>query len=653
MYRFLKLVCILVCWSTIAHAQEGFPFGKVTRAELQMTQYEKDTTAVALVLNEHGYSFVLAEDQLNLVLKYHVRIKVLKPEGADLANVSIDLYKKDGKIELVREISASSFNLENGQIKETTLDRKQIIHEASEKRWDAKKFAIPNVRVGSVIEYEYELITPYFYQNWRPWEFQWNIPKLKSEYCAVIPANWRYNIALRGPLQLSKNEASVLDDHFTYGGNRADCAKYMWAMENIPAFYEEDYMTSKKNFLSAITFELIQLEYFDGRKDKVTKEWKDVDQELKVWDRFGVQLRRGKDVGEQHIQAIVASEADPLERAKKVFDFIRHWYQWNGVFGYSSENLKKAFESKKGSVGDINLSLVAALRLAKLSADPMLLSTRNNGLPTDLFPVLNEFNYVIAKVDIGDKSYLLDATDDFLPFGLIPQRCLNGRGRVFAEKGSYWYDLKPMERAKRVSHANVKVGADGSVSGSVKTTYMGYSAAQKRMDIYEHPSPADYVKTKMGNSLLEIPEHSYTNLEDIAKALVEDLSISLDNNESGASHILFNPFLLDKWARNPFRSLERTYPVDFGVPLEEVMVSTIEYPEGYEVTDLPKTIALALPNNGGRFLFQVQPSQGKVVVSSSLLISRAVYSPEEYHYLKELFNHVVKTQATDLVFEKI
>src|SRR5690606_111681 len=137
------------------------------------------------------------------------------------------------------------------------------------------------------------------------------------------------------------------------------------------------------------------------------------------------------------------AEADQLVRAKGVYDYIVGHYEWNGLNGkYCEQGLRKAFEAKSGNVGDINVSLIAALRYAGLEADPVILSTRSNGYATELFPSLSDFNYVIARLVIDGETYLLDATDPLMPFGMIPFHCLNGRGRVIGDRESSWLDIK-------------------------------------------------------------------------------------------------------------------------------------------------------------------------------------------------------------------
>ncbi|MDB0613406.1 hypothetical protein PL371_16370 [Tenacibaculum maritimum] len=52
-------------------------------------------------------------------------------------------------------------------------------------------------------------------------------------------------------------------------------------MNDIPAFKEEEYMLSKKNFISRLCFDLISFTQVDGHIKKYTKTWKDADKALK------------------------------------------------------------------------------------------------------------------------------------------------------------------------------------------------------------------------------------------------------------------------------------------------------------------------------------------------------------------------------------
>jgi hypothetical protein len=483
---------------------------------------------------------------------------------------------------------------------------------------------------------------------------------LESEYWARIPHVYHYNITLRGFLKLSKNESSVekaclgsARDPLS-GGFSADCVLMKLGMKNIPAFIEEDYMTAKKNFISSVQFELSQVQYPDGRVDKITKEWKDAEQELRMESRFGVQLRRGKDI-EAEVKKLIEGESGELDKAKKVYNFIKDWFVWNETFGkYSEYGISKAFEARKGNVGDINLSLVAALRHAGLEVEPVILSTRANGTVVELHPVLSEFNYVIAKVNIGEKSYLADATEKYYPFGLLPERCLNGKGRAIGDGKSYWVDLKPNDVGKTVSLYSFVLDDEGVMTGTLETTFIGYDAVNKREEIVSFPSQDEYIRELKGTmGSIEINGYEIKNLDDIEKPITRKLAITLRAFDPDVSNFLFNPFFFDKWSENPFKSRERLYPVDFAAPVERTIVFNLEYPPGFEIVNLPEKGGLSLPNAGGRFLFEAVAKDGnKLSINNSLSIRKTVFSSSEYHYLKELFNRIIQVQGGELVFKK-
>lgn len=640
----------------IAFAQDelGFPFGKTNVGELSVKTYASDTSAGAYVMSEFGEAYVDAEDPSKLIFEYHIKLKILKQREAGRANVEIPLYKSDGKEEHVSRIYASSFNLEGNKVVETKLERQGIFTEKNKKTHNYTKFAIPNVRAGSIIEYQYKIETPFLF-NFKNWEFQTDIPKVRSEYYTRIPANYRYNITLRGFYKLDTHETSILKECLRYGSAAADCEVNRYVMKNIPAFKEEEYMLSKENYLSRINFELAEVQNWDGKKWKYTKEWKDADLELKNRNDFGIQLKRGKDVVDGVIDLIGMGESDSLAKAKKIYDFIKYHYTWNGTYGNLSDlGIKKAFDAKTGNVGDINLTLIAALRYAGFNADPVLLATRANPSPIEIHPVLSDFNYVIARVPIKNKVYLLDAVEDIMPFGQIPYRCYNGKGRVMASGGSYWMDLKPTDKDRVVTIINLALAKDGRMTGTISATSFGYAASKKRIEFYETPDEKKYLeKVQSKNAFLNISAYERTKDEDLSKPVTEKFTVEFSAFDSPeTTSFLFNPFISGRQEVNPFKLTERIYPVDFAVPKEESITITIELPENFTVESLPDKVTLSLPNAGGKYLFGAQVVGSKLQISNVLQTAKPAYSSEEYPYLKEIFGRMVQAQNTDIIFKR-
>jgi hypothetical protein len=304
----------------------GFEFGKITYAELDMKRYERDTTAAAVVLNKFGEAF-FDLGKLNIIyLQYHVKIKILKESGKEYADFEIPLRKNGLRQEMGRFIKATSFNREGNSWKESTLSEKGIYTKSMDKDWSMTKFAVPDVRVGSVIDVYYQFETPFTY-NFVPWKFQSEIPKIKSEFWAKYPAYYAYNITLKGFHPLTKNIGELVKNCVgsgSIGASGADCSQFKYAMESIPAFKEEAYMTAKNNFIASISFELQQITDTDGSVDKVTNEWRDAELELKDHESFGAQIKKARNLYEGKAKLMKAAQPDPIVPAEGDLYLVLH-----------------------------------------------------------------------------------------------------------------------------------------------------------------------------------------------------------------------------------------------------------------------------------------------------------------------------------------
>lgn len=657
MRRIAITLVVLLCPLLLA-AQEnyGFPFGKTTFTDFDLKTYPNDTIADAYFIREGAEAHVDYDTNNKLIFTYHAKIRILKKSGTERANIEVLLRTADKfRKEEIRNVEASAFNLVNNRIVETKMDAKSLFVERNDERFsNIAKFAIPDVREGTVIEYKYVIESP-FLRTFRKWEFQSDIPKLYSEYWTVIPGNYIYNITLRGYLQLTGKKDDIVQNCIQSGTATANCISTRYSMKDVPAFRSEDYMIAKENYISSINFELSEVRHWDGRIDKITKEWKDADEELKLDEKFGRQLKRGADVVDGYIDPEVLKEPDPLKKAQRIFDFIKYHFSWNNYYGvYSDLGIKKAFDQKKGNSADINLSLVAALKYAGFSAEPVLLATRHLERPIELHPVLSDFNYVIARVTIGDKIYFLDAVDDFLPFGLISQYCFNGKGRVMAESGSFWVELKPADRDRVVTQINLKLSKEGQMTGAITRNYYGYGAVDQRKELYQHQDEKAYleeIKTK--NHDLSITNYKRVMEDDLSKPVVETFEVEMSAFDAqGASHFLFNPFMHYRLTKNPFKTETRTFPVDFGIPMERSLILSIEYPDNVQVASLPEKMAIAIPNGGGRYLYTASADGAKLNVSNVVSITKPLYMPEEYPYLRELYSRRLQAENADIVFQK-
>ena len=656
----MRKIFLLLSFSffVITAFAQNFPFGAVTFDDNNFDRNKIDSNANAVVLKEFGTSSIQISDRtgsFELIFEYHVKIKLYSKEGFKKANVVIPIYKDGTREEFLNTIKASTFNFENGRFVETEMDKKAIFTEIKSRYWASTKFTLPNIKEGSIIEYSYRLESPNLF-NFKTWEFQSDIPKVYSEYLAYIPAVYNYNVSLRGFYKLSNNKSEIARECLRVNGVPIDCSKIWYVMKDVPAFVEENYMTAASNFKSAIYFELSDWQMPDGRRQIYSKTWKDVDYELTSEKTLGSQMRR-KDLFKETIPTITKSATDDLSKAKAVYEYIKKQIKWNNYYGTRSEdNIKKALDMRSGNVADINLSLIAALSAANLDTEAVILSTRDNGTVNKLYPIITDFNYLVAKVNIGDKSYLLDATDPLLPFGLLPLRCVNDQGRVInLKKASYWIDLTAFQKSTSSYIMDAKLNSDGKITGTITIHNTGYEALNKRKEIKKYNSIDEYVE-KLDERLpkLQILKHNIINIDSVEKTLTEIYQIDFSPMGSlGNDELNFSPFFINPIVKNPFNLNERTYPVDLGAASEERIIISIALPGKFDVKEKPKDLAIALPNSGGRYLLKTNIDDNLVTFSQILQLSKAIYQAEEYPYLKEFYSKIIQNQKSDLLLKKV
>ncbi|WP_316799312.1 transglutaminase domain-containing protein [Pedobacter frigidisoli] len=656
MNKIFLILIVLLATSMSIRAQE-FTFGAITYADYEFDKKMLDSNANAVVLKEFGTASIQLDEStghLELVFVHHVKIKIYNKEGFKEANIIIPMYKDDTREETISELKASTFNLDGGRFVETLMDKKAVFTENRSKYTRLTKFTLPNLKEGSVIEYSYRLRSPNLF-NFKTWQFQADIPKVISEYLVYIPGIYTYNVSLRGYQKLTDQKVELSKECLRLSGVAIDCSKISYVMKDIPAFIEEDNMTAPSNFKSAIYFELAEAQSLSGGKTSYTKTWKDVDYELVSDKSLGGQMKR-KDVFKDLMPAIIKDAPDDLAKAKAIYNYIKKQIKWNNYYGkYTEDNIKKALDSRSGNVADVNLSLIAALSAANLDAEAVILSTRDNGTVNKLYPVLSDFNYIVAKVNIGETSYLLDATEPLMPFGLLPLRCINDQGRVInIKKPSYWLDLKASQKTSTNYILTGKLTQEGKIVGTLVTHSLGYAAYNKRRDILKYSSPDEYVE-KLDDRLtrIRISDHQITGLDSVENALTETYQVEFTINDGLKDQFYFSPFFINSISKNPFNLNERTYPVDVGAASDERVIINVSLADQYEMLEKPKNMAMALPNAGGKYLVQCDFDGNTLSMSQILQFNNAIYQPDDYFALKEFYSKIIQNQKSEILLKKV
>jgi len=626
--------------SPICFGQQATVFGEIPQADKNLISYSADPEAPAVVLYEKGDNyFEVINQYIRLVKKYHVRIKVLNNKGFEEGTVAIRFYHSDGATEKVENIRAVTHN---GDVR-TFVMAGNIFTKDLSPTVSEKTFTFPDLKEGSVLEYEYKIISPFIY-NFNGWSFQSHLPKVYSEFNATIPGNYSYNRTLTGFLKLDLNDAKLVKECFKIEGTQrgADCEVLKYVMKNIPAFKEEGYMLAASNYISRLDFELATHHRLDGVTNHYTKSWEDVDDELKDDRDLGIQLTK-KGYFERNVPESLFTENDMLQRARNIYEFIRNHYTWTGNYGiYSDTRVKEAFDARKGSIGEINISLINLLNAAGIPTQMMLTSTRNHGLPKRTHPVMSDFNYLLARATINDKVYLLDASDPLIPFGMLPFRCLNYYGRVMDFKsGSYWEDIKVDEPNRYMVRAQLAFGEGmGEATGILDEITLGYEAIARRSEIKGNEAD-DYLEKKEAGMPGNVEITNYSLNEDISdeKKVSERFSLKLEPSLVNGT-LYFNPFLVSLFEPEPFTREIRQYPIDFGHSRTYSYNISLIVPEGYVVDKLPAAVQTTLKDQVAVLKFDVSQAGNNLTLFFNLAINRPHLAPEYYAELKSLFTKV-------------
>ncbi|MFK7813000.1 MAG: DUF3857 domain-containing protein [Maribacter sp.] len=650
--KHLLLVLIFFSFS-FAFSQMPDTFSKLSESEKNLTSYEKDPEANAIVLYERGDNYFKVIDRyVRLVKEYHVKIKILNEKGFNEATINIALRKGDNSSEKLKKIKAVTHNGD----KQFYVQKSEIYAKDIHEYRTDHSFTFPKLEKGSIIEYKYTIVSPYIF-NFRGWDFQSDIPKLYSEFNAKIPGNYRYNRTLVGDLELDVNDATLKKECFHVEGfsRSADCEVLKYTMKDIPAFkIEEDYMLAPSNYISRLDFELSEHARFDGITDKYTKTWKDVDLEFRGDKNIGRQLSKNG-FFEKNVPEKLLTEGDPLKRAKNIYAFIQKRFNWNGEYGiYGKARVKDAFEKGKGNVSEINMSLINLLNAADIKTNLMLLSTRSEGLPKKTHPVMTDFNYAVAKVNIDGKDYLLDATNSYLTFGMLPFRALNHYGRVMDFKNdSYWFDIIPLTKNKDQIRSFVKFDLEKQKAvGVLDMINTGYDAVDRRVLLDEYSEEKyleEWEKDIEGD--FEIVNYKLNSERTTDSQVSERIEFEVQNVLNG-NMLYFNPFLIRYFDKNPFTLEERTYPVDFGYNRRYKYDIKIAIPEGYEVHELPKDQSVKLGENLVTLKFYQKVANNQIGISFDLALNSTYLQPEDYEGLKQVFKHVTDIQKNSLVVLK-
>lgn len=629
---------ISIFLSITCHAQKSpIKFGNIPMEDMTLSVYPQDSSAAAVVLTDYGVAG-LQVTALNATmnLERHTRIKILTKDG--LGSADIQIYLNNG--DRISSLKAVTYNLENGAIVETKMSKDAVFKEKFDKYTDIQKFTLPNVKEGSVIEYSY---TQYSEAYWLfpNWKFQRNIPSRISEYWANIPDFFTYQKYMQGYISASYEVVP-----------KPQAKSHHWICRNVPAFKEEPYMTSEEDYISRINFALATIQFPGHPMQEVMQSWVKLNQDLSE-DAGFTGVLKGSGFLKKSTEEVITGLTDETAKLKAIDRYVKQNVEWNGIQDYyPDENLKKIIEQKKGTSGDINFILGSMLTKAGFTVDMVLLSTRSHGFIRKEYPMQRQFNYVVCAVRIGEKVTFLDATEPYLPMGILPDRCLNGEGFVISKTRSAWIPVESKLKSKSIVSADLLLSADGTLKGKIDYIRDGYYAQKMRKTV-SSKGEESYKKELYTGKSWELDSCLFENLTDLDKPAKEKHEVTINEHVSTTAETMYiNPIVTTQLAANPFRLKTREYPVDFGNPIENIYLCKIKIPEDYTIEEMPQSKVFLLPGNAAKFTYNVSQNGGVISVVSNLQINKSMFIQTEYESLRLFYDQVVAKQTEQIVLKK-
>jgi hypothetical protein len=646
----LSILIALIGFSLCVCAQKGknktadIPaFGKVEKADLEMKECDFDKKAEAVVLFETGdLDFLYGS---GAELKRRVRIKILTQEGADQANIHLRYisYRND---EDITGLEAITYNLdEAGNIKVTELEKKLIYEKKVNKRYSEKVFTFPEVKPGTIIEYKYKhnnigLID---------WYFQRSIPVKYSRFTIDFPEEIEVAALPQCNHELEQKQEA-----------RGGRASKLYTMNNVPAFRKEPYIINEDYYKDHLQTKIVAFP-INGRRESRVINWPKVIRSLMEDEDFGIQLKknipRTSDLDEK-LKGIAA----PYEKMKTIYKYVQQNMQWNEYMGiWAFDGVKSAWKDKKGTVGEINLILTNLLKDADLKAYPVLVSTHDNGVVNSADagtygnPGFNQFDKVMAYVDIDDKIYVLDASEKDMPAHLIPLDVLMTEGLVISKIETFEWGWKLLtdknKSAKNMILLNGQIDEAGKMTGQASVNSFDYARLGPAALVKKGKDKFMERLSKEAGAGMTIEDVNFENAESDSLPLIQKIKFTQTLNSSG-DYSYFSANLFTGLEKNPFIADDRFSDVFFGINQSYVLVGNFVIPEGAAFEELPKNMKMIMPDTSIIISRMSQVSGNRLSVRIQLDFKQPLYPANQYGEFQEFYKRLFEMLNEQFVIRK-
>jgi hypothetical protein len=620
----------LATWK--ANPVSGDEWQPISQDELKMTGLREAPGAPAVIL----YRQVDRDDGRTPHEETYVRIKILTEEGRKYANVEIPFLKANGT---VHGIKARSIRVDGSIAQFDGKVYEQTIVKARGVKYLAKTFTLPDVQVGSIIEYHYMTDFPEGYVYDSHWLLSDELFTKHAKFSLKPNAN--FSLRWNWPLGLPSGTQPPKDEHGTI---RLESS-------NVPAFQVEDYMPPESTLKFRVDF--IYSEDPVPEKDPV-KFWKNIGK--KQNDKVEGFANKKKAM-EQAVQQTVGASDTPEVKLQKIYARAQQVRNTSYEKEKTEQEQKRDKEKEAGSVEDvwkrgygtgrqITWLFLGMARAAGFDASAVLVSRRNEYFFNNA--VMNEYqlddNVVLVKVDGKDKYF--DPGTAFTPYGMLPWWETNVTGMKLSKDGGSWVEVPPNDSSltKIERKADLKLDTEGTLSGKLTVTYFGAEAWALRVDQHLEDDTSkkklleDMVK-EMIPAAIELELVNTPDWKSSSPTLVAEYNLKVPGWVAGAGkRALFPAGLFSSSEKNLFEHAARVYPVYFHYAFKKTDDITVEMPLGWKISSVAKPVAVDA--KAAEYSLKTEDKSGTLHLNRMLRCDLMMVPKDSYGALRGFFQTV-------------
>ncbi|MBP7984999.1 MAG: DUF3857 domain-containing protein [Bacteroidaceae bacterium] len=655
---FTSVMLLIFCMS--ANAQTTKPnlkFGSPTTDELKMSSYPADANASAVILYKTtDVSYEVFSGNFKLISDVRVKIKVLKPEGKDEANVEIpyvyDQINIDAR-ESVNGLKATAYNLENDKVVKTNMTKDMIFTERIDKRNMLLKFTVPQVKVGTVIEYKYRLESSLYYTI-DDWYAQTTIPTLYAEYHLVIPEYFKFNIEETGMSPLKKTTNTTPLTFFIGADNLKSTGNdYDFIGTELPAVKDDDFVWHSEDYCSRIVAELSRIEIPGQMYHNYTSDWTDIDKMLISDSEFGGRLHKSNPYKDKMAAAGIAKIENIADKVAATYMLLKKNLRWDGMYRFWGASMKDVLKAGTGNNADLNFILINMLEDVGVKAVPIVMRSRDAGRLPLTHPTIKSLNTFVVGAYINDTTmvYIDSSVDDgFL--NVLPSKLLVDRARIISKDNCSWVNLQTVASSKINMIVNGKIDASGLITGTISTSYRDNAAAKFRLDYRQAKDSVTFYNQEAEKLGIDILKWQTSGVKDFSPAVTTSVSFT-KKCDSSADHIYVNPLITPPIKENPFSAVERNLPVEFSSPQMVNVSVSLSIPDGYTVEGLNNGVKINTPDNSMMFKYIVLAENNVISLQCRLNVNELFYSADKYPMIKDEYAKICEKCKDVIVLKKL